>query len=50
MNIGIFLNIFFAMLAAYALREYEYRSHMWWFSLVIVLLNCYSIFDYAMSL
>jgi len=50
MNIQIFLAIFFALLAAYALREYEYRSPMWWFSLVIVLFNSYTIFDYAMSL
>jgi ABC-type glycerol-3-phosphate transport system permease component len=50
MNIQIFLTIFFALLAAYALRHYEYRSPMWWFSLVIVVFNSLTILDYAMNL
>jgi len=50
MDTHIAFNIFFALLAAYALREYEYQAPMWWFSLVIVVVNSLTILDYAMNL
>jgi hypothetical protein len=46
----IAFNIFFALLAAHALREYEYPSPMWWFSLVIVVVNSLTTLDYALNL
>lgn len=50
MTITVFLAILFALMAAYALREYEFKSPMWWFSLIVMLFNCWTILDYALSL